>query len=135
MTKTLLVAALAALGLTISADNAQAGRRCCRTHRSCGCASACNTCASTCNSCNACSASGSAVAPNTYSSGAVTDPTMAPPPPQSATAGVYQSYSYEPAAAPLANNLTTGFPYAPQSYLRTPSNFQFRGDRKALGNY
>lgn len=133
MMKPLLVAALALVGLSWTADNVQAGRRCCRAQQNCGCASACNTCAPACNSCsNGCSA----VAPNYNNSGQVTDPNTAPPPPQQTTStNAYQSYSYEPAAAPIANSQVTGFPVAPQSYQRTPSSFQFRGDRKALGNY
>ena len=133
MTKPLLIAALAIVGLSFTADSVQAGRRCCRARQNCGCASACNSYASTSNSC---STGCNAIAPGSYNSGQMTDPNIAPLPPQQTTSSnAYQSYSYEPAAAPVANSQVSGFPVAPQSYQQTPSSFQFRGDRKALGNY
>jgi hypothetical protein len=130
MMKPLLVAALAIVGLSFSADNAQAGRRCCRAR--CCCATACNTC----NSCSTgCNAGGcNAINPNGYNQGPMTDPNVAPPPPQGTNATAYQSYSYEPAATVTMNSGMAGTSYyAPQTDQRSMGAYAFRGDRKALG--
>ena len=119
MTKTILVAALAVVGMAFSSENVFAGRRnrCCRAEQpACGCQTAC--CANQCGASQCCQAAMS-VTPATQPTG------MSGP---SASNG-YQSYSYEPGVS--ANQMTV----APVVQTRRSTSFydQFRGDRKARG--
>lgn len=105
-----LLATMAILGISFSASDAFAGRRCCRP-QGCGCAAACAAPAPCC------------------ASAIPTDPSV-PATAQAPVTNGYQSFSYEPGAAPAVGT-------APMFPVRQPTSFynQIRGDRKFLGNY
>lgn len=128
MTKSILLAAVAVVGLVFTADDAFAGRRCCRTRQRC-CATQCNTCCAT----NQCTNQGCNIN-GCNGAGCNANPNYAPPPPQTtpatAQANGYQSFSYEPGAG--TNAAPAPVMVAPQA--RSTSLYdQFRGDRKVRG--
>lgn len=128
MTKFAVVAAVAIAGMVVNSENAFAGRRCCRTRQSACCCAVQPTC---CNSgCNTGCNSAAPVYNNNMAPATPAPPVETP----TAQAGGYQSYSYEPGTAPVAQPaVVVG---TPQAYRNSVATFpQFRGDRKALGNY
>ncbi len=135
MTKFVVVAAVAIAGMLVNSESAFAGRRCCRVRQCCAVqTTCCNTgCNTGCNA-NGCNAGGCNAAPvydNNANPAAPTPPIETP----TAQANGYQSYSYEPGVAPVGQPAMTVGTVQPYRYYSTSSYTQFRGDRKALGNY